>query len=498
MPVPSSRRWSPPLSRPWPSPSPAPPPRTSRGSPRARSATCPRRCATSCRPRSPPPRSATSPASRATSALAPARCSPPAPPPMSSACRRSSPRLTVQRYPVNQFTVVGELATPRSNTVVAPNHDTLYAGQPAQPRERAAGDRLAGHRRSLLDPPAARRVHELVRVRRLRSVARQRRDDGARPAGLAGAAARRRPRGAEPDQPSCGCWAAPWSPTTPTSRPPARCSAATRSPRSAPGRPGSASRRSCSTAFPPTQQRVVLPTGLAFFDALVADLASDPPPAQDACAMAEFAKAGIVPGQTPSASDDPLVTSTLAAAAAAGDRIVDTAVTAERRDSQRAQQRLVAPGRRHGQLRQRLRPPRGHGAHRPGQQHAQRGRVPEHRHRHRRSHPRRPPPLRGVVPRRRPAASARVLVADRLQQPDPPLAQRPSTASRSAIARPGCATGRAARSSSTSSTRRRPPASARTGCRRRRAGSRSNLRLYEPEASAVNGRWTPPTVAPVG
>src|SRR4051795_11566622 len=34
-------------------------------------------------------------------------------------------RLTVQRYPINQLTVVGELATPRSTTVVAPNHDTL-------------------------------------------------------------------------------------------------------------------------------------------------------------------------------------------------------------------------------------------------------------------------------------------------------------------------------------------------------------------------------------
>jgi len=37
------------------------------------------------------------------------------------------PRLTVQRFPVNQFLGIGELAGPQERAVVAPNRDTLYS-----------------------------------------------------------------------------------------------------------------------------------------------------------------------------------------------------------------------------------------------------------------------------------------------------------------------------------------------------------------------------------
>ena len=36
-------------------------------------------------------------------------------------------RLTVQRFPVNQFVGIGELAGPEERAVVAPNRDTLYS-----------------------------------------------------------------------------------------------------------------------------------------------------------------------------------------------------------------------------------------------------------------------------------------------------------------------------------------------------------------------------------
>ena len=87
--------------------------------------------------------------------------------------------------------------------------------------------------------------------------------------------------------------------------------------------------------FPANQQRVVLPRGLAFFDALTAALAADPPPAADACALAAFGRAGITAGETPSAGADPIVTGALDAAATAGERIVGLAVATERRDGQR-------------------------------------------------------------------------------------------------------------------------------------------------------------------
>jgi hypothetical protein len=77
---------------------------------------------------------------------------------------------------------------------------------------------------------------------------------------------------------------------------------------------------------------VVLPEGLSFYDALGEALAADPPPPRDGCALAAFARAGIGPGRTPSTAVDPLLARALAAAAEAGERVVDRAVAATRRD----------------------------------------------------------------------------------------------------------------------------------------------------------------------
>jgi hypothetical protein len=53
-------------------------------------------------------------------------------------------------------------------------------------------------------------------------------------------------------------------------------------------------------AFPANQTVLQLPGGLAFYDALGAYLAANPPPRADACALRAFARTGIAPGRTPS------------------------------------------------------------------------------------------------------------------------------------------------------------------------------------------------------
>ncbi len=76
----------------------------------------------------------------------------------------------------------------------------------------------------------------------------------------------------------------------------------------------------------PPQAKPVIPEGNGFFDLLGDDLALDPAPARDACALAAFAKFGIGPGLHPSAGADPVVSAALAASVAPAARIVDNAV----------------------------------------------------------------------------------------------------------------------------------------------------------------------------
>jgi hypothetical protein len=89
-------------------------------------------------------------------------------------------------------------------------------------------------------------------------------------------------------------------------------------------------------AFPSNRQTPKLPTGLAFYDALGSDLAADPAPARDRCAIAAFARAGVGPGKTPSTSTDLLEKRALTAAAKAGDRLIDLAGAAVQLADRRA------------------------------------------------------------------------------------------------------------------------------------------------------------------
>ena len=79
-------------------------------------------------------------------------------------------------------------------------------------------------------------------------------------------------------------------------------------------------------SFPPMLNKLVLPTGLAYFDQLGAALAANPPPTGDACALKAFGAVGIGPGLTPSTQATGAVRTALAAAAKAGPKMVSRAV----------------------------------------------------------------------------------------------------------------------------------------------------------------------------
>ena len=98
-------------------------------------------------------------------------------------------------------------------------------------------------------------------------------------------------------------------------------------------------------AFPPNQTPLVLPKGLAFFDALGAYLDANPPPPRDACALRVFAGAGIGAGRTPSSDSHGAIRRGLARGAAVAERLVARAVArANAYSRERNNGWLVPPG----------------------------------------------------------------------------------------------------------------------------------------------------------
>jgi hypothetical protein len=93
-------------------------------------------------------------------------------------------------------------------------------------------------------------------------------------------------------------------------------------------------------ATPPTP----VPEGLAFFDALGAVLASNPPPRGDRCALRAFAAAGVGAGRAPSREAGGAVRRGLEAAAAAGPRLVERAEQLENRASRARSNGWLVPG----------------------------------------------------------------------------------------------------------------------------------------------------------
>ena len=94
-------------------------------------------------------------------------------------------------------------------------------------------------------------------------------------------------------------------------------------------------------AFPPQQNQLVLPKGLAYLDQLGEALADNPPPRADACALRAFRAVGIGPGLTPSTQAKGAVRAALLAGARAGRAAGHARGRPRERLQPRAQQRLA-------------------------------------------------------------------------------------------------------------------------------------------------------------
>lgn len=229
-------------------------------------------------------------------------------------------KLTVQRWPANLLIGVGQLATPDSRTVVSPNNDTLYSV--------ANIDLSSGP--MVIDAPATEGRYSVIQLldaytNSFAYVGSGSSRDQAQSIALV-------PPGWQGDIPGAEIVQSPTNTVWYLGRTlvdgdgdlAAATSLMKRYALTPAASWSTGVRRSenvLNTSAP--QQPVVAPQGAAFFDAMAADLADDPPPAEDGCALDAFAVAGITAGATPSASTDPLVQAALAAAAQAGERLVD-------------------------------------------------------------------------------------------------------------------------------------------------------------------------------
>jgi hypothetical protein len=235
-------------------------------------------------------------------------------------------RETVARYPKNSLYGLGRLAGPSAKTVVAPNHDTLYSVS----RLDLTAEPI------VIDAPATHGRYSVVQLL----------DADTNAFAYIGA-------GADRDHASTVLVAPPdWHGAAPAGvrvvRSPTKIvwylgrtlisddadtAAANDLMRQYSATPLSAwlqGARATEQVVPHAPERHVttVPKGLAFYDALGAAMAIDPPREADACAAAYFAGAGIAAGQT-----DAVARRGLTAAATAGARLVDAAVDRTRRST---------------------------------------------------------------------------------------------------------------------------------------------------------------------
>ena len=232
-------------------------------------------------------------------------------------------RLTVDRWPENTLVGVGRLATPDSRTVVSPNNDTLYSV--------ANIDLSSGP--LVIDAPATEGRYSVIQLmdaytNSFAYIGSGSSRDAAQsialvPPGYSGGEI---PGAQIVESPTNTGWYLGRTLVDGEADLPA-ATALMRKYALTPAAAWSAGTRrtefvanSSGTANP-----VVAPEGAAFFDAMAQRLASDPGPAADACALNAFAAAGITPGSTPSTTTDPIVQAAYVAAWQAGHRLVDKA-----------------------------------------------------------------------------------------------------------------------------------------------------------------------------
>ena len=258
-------------------------------------------------------------------------------------------RLTVQRFPRNGIVGIAQLAGPETRAVVAPNHDTAYS----------VGRLELGDEPLVVDlPDAGRRYAVLALLDAFtndfayldaRAAAGGARSVAIVPPGWSGAL----PAGVRRvDSPTRLVWLLGRTLVDgPGDMPGARrvMAAHALTPLAAWER-GERTPALILDAFPgDTRAALALPRGVAFADAVAAALTADPPPARDACALRAFATVGIGPGRTPSAQvTDPVVRTALAAAPRIGERLARLALELDERRSRRRNRGWLVPGDRLG------------------------------------------------------------------------------------------------------------------------------------------------------
>ncbi|MGI8557127.1 MAG: DUF1254 domain-containing protein [Solirubrobacteraceae bacterium] len=235
---------------------------------------------------------------------------------------------TIDSYPVNVMVSIGKLADTSTVTVVAPNHDTLYS---------VAQLDLTRGPIVVQTPPTAGRYSVIQLIDVFTNVAGYV-GDGSR--GRTGDAALVVPPGWRGSVPAGVRVIRPASPslwllgrTVATGRADTASAVALLARYSlTPLADYEAGKRRGSLVlpdFPAGRKPIMAPTGTAFFDELGADLAADPAPRADACALARFASVGIGPRMTASTATG-LRGRALRAAAAAGPRVLTSFSAAAR------------------------------------------------------------------------------------------------------------------------------------------------------------------------
>ncbi len=258
-------------------------------------------------------------------------------------------RLTVQRFPRTGLVGIAQLAGPDTRAVVAPNHDTAYS----------VGRLELGDEPLVVDlPDAGRRYAVLALLDAFtndfayldaRAAAGGARSVAIVPPGWRGAL----PAGVRRvDSPTRLVWLLGRTLVDgPGDMPGARrvMAAHALTPLAAWKR-GERTPALILDAFPDdTRAALALPRGVAFADAVGAALGADRPPARDACALRAFATVGIGPGRTPSTEvSDPVVRAALAAAPRIGERLARRALELGERRSRRRNRGWLVPGDRLG------------------------------------------------------------------------------------------------------------------------------------------------------
>lgn len=233
-------------------------------------------------------------------------------------------RRTILTFPANHMVSIGKLADTSTQSIVAPNHDTLYS---------VAQIDLSSGPVVIQTPPTGGRYSVIQLTDGFTDVAAYLGDGAPARTGEAAAVVPPGWRGQLPPgmrvvRPATKLV---WLLGRTLATGPADTTAATRLLARYSVTPlagyvaGTRTAPVILSGFP-RRTPVTVPSSAAFFDELGRDLAADPPPARDRCAIRSFADVGIGAGKTPSTTLTGLSGQALSAAASAGKGVLHAVV----------------------------------------------------------------------------------------------------------------------------------------------------------------------------